>query len=154
MTIYHQKAIELKYKGNTYAEISKALGGKISEGTLKQYFMVDGLLYLPYAEYESRLNGWTEEHARKEYKRLAGHMSKVKLALLQKAIKIGDLRLAYDIARDVEDRSGLVVVKKTEVKDEREKGELTNEQLAEQLHGMGIDSRTGLSLRSTKAPSN
>ena len=154
MNAYHKKAIELKYAGNTYDEISRALGRKFSVNTLKHHFALDGLLYLPYLEYEARQNGWNEETAKKEYKRLAGHMSKVKLSLLKRAIDTGDLRLAYDIARDVEDRAGLVVVRKTEVKDERPKGELTNEQLADQLRGMGIDPRTGLSVRSTKTTPN
>lgn len=145
MTIYDLKAIELRYQGQTYRQISKALGGKISEGVLRKLFMVDGRLYLPYLEYEAKMNNSNEEEARSRYKKMLGWSWKMQQDLLKKAIKAGDFRLAFDIIKDMNDRGGLVVIRKSEVNvTEQDARPISRTQFFEELTRMGIDPRTGL----------
>lgn len=155
MNKFHKKAIELKYKGNTYREISKALGKRITELTLKDYFRVDGLLYVHYLEYEARMNEWTEEESRKEYKRLASFTSKMQMTVLKQAVKAKDWRLANDIIKDINDRAGLVVVRKTELDIETSVKKVeTYEQFTAELKRLGIDSETGLRVETSKMAAN
>lgn len=146
MTIYQQRAIELKYKGYTYREISKSMDGKISESMLAKYFKVDGKLYLPYLEYEARMNNWNEETAKTQYKSMLGWTWKMQQQLLKQAFKVKDYRLVRDIINDINDRAGFVVVRKSQVnvKDDREDKLETYEQFTEILRERGIDPRTGL----------
>jgi len=154
MNQWDRKCIELKYKGYTYPEIVKAIGKKYSEGHIKKLFMMDGRLYLPYLQYEAEMSGFSIETAKKEYKRLAPLMSKVKLSLLQSAIKDGDKRLAWDIAKDMEDRSGMVVVKKVEHEKDDEDKQVTDQELYDLLTRNGLDPKTGLRVRPTPMEQN
>lgn len=156
MTIYHKKAIELKYRGYTYREISKHLNGKLSEDALKRCFQMDGSLYFDYLEYEAQQNKWTDENSRQDYKRLAAHTSKIQQSLLKQAIKSGDYRLAWDIIKDINDRAGLVVVRKSEVNVEtKEAKPIDNyEQFAKELRRLGIDPGTGLRVAAPEVGKN
>lgn len=152
MTIYHQKAIELKYAGKTYREISKAINLKISEGVLQKYFMTDGMLYIPYLQYEARMNDFNEKTARSTYKKMTGWTARVQQQLLKLAINRGDYRLAWDIIKDINDRAGLVVVRKSEVNvDDRATKEVdTYDKFTAELRRLGIDPGTGLRMAETK----
>lgn len=142
MTQYHQKAIELKYSGHTYKEIEKALGGKMTDSTLKNYFAEDGMLFVPYLAYEAKQNKWAEEHSRQEHKRLSAFTAKIRSTILKQALKSKDFRLVLDIVKDIDDRAGNVVVRKTEVKEERKPIETYEEYVAECTR-LGVDPRTG-----------
>lgn len=156
MTIYHRKAIELKYAGCTYREISKSLGGKLTETSLKKYFEVGGTLYLPYLEHEARMNAWTEENSRQDYKKLASYTSKVEKSLLKTAMRKGDYRLAFDILKDINDRAGLVVIRQTQVNIDENKSKAINtyEHFLSELKRSGIDAGTGLRVAETKMEKN
>lgn len=142
-----QKAIQLRYEGATYKEISKALGGRFSEGTLRHLFASDGLWYMDYLTYEAERNKFNEEEVRSKYKKMLGWTWKIQQELLQHAIKDKDYRLAWNIIQDINDRAGLVVVRKSEVnvKDEPARP-ISNKEFFAELARLGIDSRTGLRL--------
>lgn len=155
MTRYHQKAIELKYAGQTYKEIEKALGGKLTAGTLADYFATDGMLYIPYLEYEARQNKFIEEEVRKDFRVQAQYASKIMRSILQQALKAGDYVAALQIVKEQLDRAGIVTIKKSEVnvKDEPQK-EMTYEQYVAELTRLGIDPRTGFRLADKKMGKN
>lgn len=152
MTIYEKKAIELRYRGETYRNISKALGGKVSDGVLRQWFATDGKLYIPYLEYCSQNDAFVESQVRQEYKNFARQSMRLMRMLLGEALKIKDFKLALEIIKDINDRAGVVVVRKTEVNLEDKRTETINsyEQFVSELKRLGIDPRTGL--RVAKAP--
>lgn len=157
MKRWEEEAIRLKYLGKTHreiaGEISKLCKVTISPGTISNCFNVDGRLYLDYLTYESKQNGWAAEHSMQEYKRLAANTAKIKESLLKMAVEKGDYRLAFDIARDLDDRAGNVVVRKSEVDDKR-KEQMTDEQLLEELTRIGINPRTGLRVKTPKMEQN
>ncbi len=147
MNSYHRKAIELKYNGQTYKEIEKSLGGKISEGVLKKLFATDGTLYIPYLQFEGEMNQWAQENTKKDYQRMAAYTAKIQRTILQKALKQGDLRLAFDILKDINDRAGLVIVRKRETeKSEESRRILTDEEYKQKLVELDMDPITGLNL--------
>ena len=149
---YEQKALELKYRGSTYREISKAIGGKLTEKTLETYFSVEGKLWLPYQEYCASLNAFSEDEIRKDFKRGAQYAYKIKQIILQKALAKGDYVLANRVASDILDRAGLVIVRKAEINVDNKIQETpieTYEQYASKLRGIGIDPRTGFRLAPT-----
>lgn len=151
MTIYHQKAIQLKYEGQTYRQISQAIGGKISAGTLQNYFSDSGMLRLPYLEYEARQNHFREGEVRNDFKRQASYASKIMNGVLQKALKKGDMRLVFDILKEQLDRAGIVSVQKKEMT-QRAKGNTYREPKTEEemlaMYAKGnIDPTTGMGLR-------
>lgn len=146
MTLLHRKAIELKYKGYTYREISQALGGKISENTLKMYFAEDGMLFLDYIEYEAEQNKWGIENAQKEFKRLGSSVPRRMQSLYKLALKKGNYDLCFKIMADMADRAGMVVVKKTESKDTSEPKGFTHEQFVAECKRRGVDPDSGFRL--------
>ena len=85
MNSIHNQAIKLKYSGFSYKQISIKLKGKLFESTLKEYFSLDGLLYVPYLEFETKQNEWNLENTRSEFKKLAIKSSKALQDLLKKA---------------------------------------------------------------------
>lgn len=147
MNIFHRKAIELKYKGYTYREISKAIGGKITEKSLRSYFTEGGLLHFDYCEYEAEQNKWGLDEARKEYKRLGATVPKQLRSLYKVAWKNHQYDLCLKILQEMNGQAGMVVVRKTESKDVSENKGLTNEQFNAECKRRGIDPATGLRLR-------
>lgn len=143
---YHQKAIELKYKGHTYREISKAIGGRISEGVLRKYFTIDGKLYIPYLTFEAAQNSFREEDIRTQFKRQAQRVYRIWDSLIQKALEAGDYQLAFNITKEQLDRAGIVTVRKAEVNVEQKNTTVieTHEQYLSELERLGIDPETGL----------
>lgn len=160
MKKWEQEAIRLKYQGKTYQEIAKEISKlcriTIHEQTMKNAFTVDGRLYLDYLKYEGAQNNWTDEHSRQEYKRLAAETSAIQEQLLKQAMKKGDFRLAWDIVKDINDRAGLVVVRKSEVNvdDQRERPIENYEQFVQDLERQGIDPRTGLRVATPSVGAN
>ena len=55
-----QTAIIMKYKGNTYSEIAKAVGKE--EPTIKRWFSTEGNLYIPYNEYKEEMGEKRQEN--------------------------------------------------------------------------------------------
>lgn len=159
MTIYEQTAIERRYRGDTYREIASLLrkmGMQFSEGTLRNWFMVDGRLYLDYLTYEAKENNWTQEHSHQEAIKMSAHTMKIRKQILKAAIKNGDWRLALDTAKDIDDRAGNVVVRKAEVNlDDKRTDPITDyEQFKAELTRQGINPRTGLRVATPKVESN
>lgn len=156
MNNYHRKAIELKYKGYTHVEISKAIGGKLTPGTLDHHFASDGMLYLPYLEYSARQGKFIEDQVRDEFKEQARYASKIMRTLLQAALKAKDYRAALEIIKEQLDRAGVVTVKKSQVNvtDNKDKEISTYEQYTKELERMGIDPGTGLRLATPAVGAN
>lgn len=146
LTDLHNKAIELKFKGYTYSQISKQLDGKISEGVLKNHFSLNGLLYEAYLDFITRRNEIIDQEVRAEYKRMAGYSVKIIKALLQNALKEHNWRLAFDIQKDILDRAGITAYEKTRIETRQEAPTrfMTREDLNAELIRQGIDPATGL----------
>lgn len=144
MNIFHQKAIVLKYHGNSYKEISKAIGGKLSEGVLRRYFSYDGMLHIPYLEFEAKQNQWSEEDARQEIKRMATYAAKIMKILLRKSLETHNWRLAFDILKDILDRAGITAIRTTVARRQEESDNVeTYEDYLAECAKMGIDPKTG-----------
>lgn len=159
MNAIFQTAIELKYKGYSYQEIvrniTKIHKMHLSETTLRTYFSVDGKLYIPYLEYEARMNEWNEEHSKAEHKRMSAYTARVRSSLLKKAIKEGDYRLALDIIKDIDDRAGNVVVRKSQVNvTEEQQKPMSHEEFVKELARLHINPRTGLRMGTAKMEQN
>lgn len=159
MNLYHHKAIELKYQGYNYREISKTIGGKISEGGLRNYFAVDGKLYMAYLEYEAEQTGFRDEETRNEFRRQASYAGKVMQSILERSLRRGNDKLAFEILKEQLDRAGIVVVKQSLEKEIiREDGSsdphsMTDEELKKALEKEGVCYYTGLSLHSMRSKS-
>lgn len=148
MTPYERKAIELKYEGHTYRQISQAIGGKLSEGSLKNLFMVDGRLYLPYLQFEAERNKMMEQEARQAFKKDLNFAAKIMRTILQQALKRKDFKLALETIKEQMDRAGFVVTRKTEIETTNKGKRIENyEQFCAELQAMGIDPTTGLRTR-------
>lgn len=160
MKKWEQEAIRLKYEGKTYRqiadELSKLVGFTVTESTLKQCFMVDGRLYLDYLEYEVVQNQYTEETARQAYKKMASWVPLAEKQLYKEALKAKDFRLAWDILKNINDRAGIVVIRKSEVNvdETRRKPIETYEQFLAELKRSGIDPRTGLRMAKAEVGTN
>jgi hypothetical protein len=146
MKRWEEEAIRLKYNGKTYREIADVLSKlyqfKLSESTIKHLFMITGRLYLPYLNYETKENQWSELHSRQEHKRLSAATANVRQQLLKEALKAKDFRLALDIVKDIDDRAGNVVVKKT-INKEEPKGAQTYDDYLTECQRLGVDPKTG-----------
>ena len=149
MNSIHNQAIKLKYSGFSYKQISIKLKGKLFESTLKEYFSLDGLLYVPYLEFETKQNEWNLENTRSEFKKLAIKSSKALQDLLKKAMDKNDLRLAFDIVKEINSIAGLTALNKQEIQDKNNKKETitTYEELRAELIKSGIDPDTGFRIK-------
>jgi len=98
MNNLHRKAIELKYQGKSYTQISNELSNELTEGTLKQYFSEEGLLFVPYHEYETAQNKELSIETTTSLKRLAVRASKALGEALETAIENNDVRTLLKIA--------------------------------------------------------
>lgn len=152
--MYHQKAIELRYKGYSYNAIEEALGFKFSISTLQKYFMFGGMLHVPYLQFCQKMDQLTIDDVRKELKRDAAYAPKLIRGILQKALKQGNLELAYKIITDYLDRTGVPIVKaiQKEEKPAEPAKHLTKEELHERIRESGTDPLTGLPLAGAAAP--
>lgn len=160
MKRWEHEAIRLRYNGKTYREIagelSRLYGMTIVESSIRGLFMVDGRLYLDYLEYETKQNDYTDETSRQQYKQMAAWVPKAEKQLYKEALKKEDYRLAWDILKNINDRAGVVVVRKTEVTtdDKTTKRIDSFEQFLEVLKRTGIDSRTGLRVGNAEMEKN
>lgn len=144
-----QMMISLKYKGKTSQEIAnvinKHFNKKYTPLAIRKRFMMDGSLYLPYQEYAAKQEEFTEEDIRNRYKAMAGWADKVMRSLVQAAIKKGDLATALRVLQDINDRSGNVVIRKSQINVKEEKrGNLSDVEFSKELTRFGIDPRTGV----------
>lgn len=153
MNKFEMKAIELHYEGASYREISQAIGGRLTEKVLKNYFSIGGRLYLPYLEYEGRQNKERQQGISSRMRAKLSYLDKVMDSLLQGALKRKDYKLAFEIVKEQMDRAGFVVDRKIKVEtDQREvAGFETYEQYADACRRLGIDPETGLSSRLSSA---
>lgn len=148
MTIYHDKAIQLKYEGYTYAEISKMLGGKISVNTLEHLFMRDGVLYIPYQEYRAKMEKWSEDKAREDLKREASYGGQILKEILAQAMAVGNLELALATVKTILGLAGIVEEKRLKVIEEKHYD--STDELIQELKANGIDPLTGLTERASQ----
>lgn len=139
MNKLHQQAIELKYEGKTYQEISDLLDGKFTLGTLKKYFAYDGVLHLPYLEYEAEHNQWNEQEIRKEFQRMTMYSAKIMKDLLQGSLVSHDFRLTLKILKEIMDRAGITVQRMSEAQMEEEAMDTSEEAIDQRLREAGID---------------
>lgn len=151
---YEKKAIELKYNGYTYGEMSKTMGNKIASGTLRNWFSHGGKLHVPYLQFVEQMDQITTDDVVKEFKRDAARAPVMFRSLYQLAVKAKDYTLAYRIACEQLDRAGIVTVHKVETKQTYKAPEkqLTMEQLYEQLRQQGVDPLTGIAVKRIAAP--
>lgn len=101
MNKLHQQAIELKYDGLTYKEISGSLGGKLSENTLKSYFAVQGQLYDSYLEYESIQNRLRQIESGTALQKKSLRAVQIIIDAMEKAVENGDNDRAVKYAKDI-----------------------------------------------------
>lgn len=160
----YQRAIEMKYAGETYKKIAEEL--QVAEITVKQWFQADGLLYLQYLEYATKLGLEREQLGRNMLKENIENLVKIMIntvtLLINKANKLPDesdekIKLyerATNLAERILDRAGLTVISKSEVKTDAATNKLTNEQYSELLRKNGIDPAAGLRLKQTTANPN
>lgn len=160
MKRWEKEAIRLKYNGKTYREIATSLSKMFSvhivEGSIRNLFAIDGRLYLDYLEYEVLQNNYTDETARQQYRQMASWTPKAEKQLYKEAMKHGDYRLAWDILKNINDRAGLVVIRKSEVNVDDQSGKRieTYEQFVQELQRNGIDPRTGFRVGTPKMAKN
>jgi hypothetical protein len=149
MNQLHQLAIELKYEGKVYEEISQALNNKLTAGTLKKYFSEGGLLQVPYLEYQELQTKLRHKEARNLFKSHVSKAAKVITDTLDNAIHNGDNKLAVQAAEKVLDRAGFIIPTKidSETTDARDPKDMTQEELhayvKETTVGRGKDPVTG-----------
>lgn len=153
------RMIELKYQGKNSQEIANAINREFNKtynaGNIRHKFMMDGVLYLPYQEYASKQEAFTEEDIRNRYKAMAGWADKVMRSLVQSAIKKGDLATALRTLQDINDRAGNVVIRKSQVNIKEEKrGNLSDAEFSKELTRFGIDPRTGVRVGTTSQTKN
>ncbi len=155
----YRKMIELKYLGKTSQEIAnivnREFNRKYSSFAIRKRFQMDGTLYLAYQEYAAKQEEFTEEDIRNRYKAMAGWADKVMRSLVQAAIKKGDLATALRVLQDINDRSGNVVVRKSQINVKEEKrGNLSDVEFSKELTRFGIDPRTGVRVGTTSQTKN
>lgn len=144
MNKYEQMAIEMKYEGKTYQEISDALKKAIPAGTIANWFMETGRLYIEYLKYETYQNKKRSEACINIFKKEAENASKVIIQALANALKKQDYDKAVEYAEKILDRGGNVIVKKTEdAPVDPSTRKLTDEQLIHEIARAGIDPSTG-----------
>lgn len=101
MNKLRQQAIELKYEGMTYEEISTTLTGKLSINTLKSYFAVKGQLYDSYLEYESIQNKIRQMESGTMLQKKSSRAAQIIIDAMEKAVEDGDNDKAVKYAKDV-----------------------------------------------------
>jgi len=145
MNALHQKAIELKYEGKSHAEISLSLGKELSEGTLKQYFSENGMLYVPYLDYEYAANKKRLEESTNIFKKSSVKASQALTEGLERAINHSNDKLIIKYSCIILDRAGLDIDSnwKRSGVDNTWRTD-TYEEFVEKCRARGIDPKTGL----------
>lgn len=144
-TKYHYLAIELKYEGKTYEEISRALKGAIEPRSIANWFNKDGLLYLDYLEYAERKNRERQAESASIFSKEVANASKVIINALTHAVKNKNDDKAVEYAKEILDRAGLVVVRRSEIKSESKPSEpMTYEEFIAECERQGIDPSSGV----------
>lgn len=110
MNQFHQLAIELRYEGKTYEDISKALEGNLAVGTLKQYFAEDGLLDYEYHRYAEQQSKARRDLGLDILKSQVKKAATVIVEALNKALEQGDYTKAVKYAEIILDRVGILGV--------------------------------------------
>ncbi len=111
MNNLYQSAIELRYEGLTYREISEKLGNGLSELTLRHYFARDGQLHDTYEEYEDDQNKLRCKEAKTLLRRETIHAARALINTLNRAEEKEDYALILKVAAMILDRSGLRIPK-------------------------------------------
>jgi len=111
---YHKKALELKYKGNSYQDIAETLNsrfeksrkGKFSEQTIKDWFKESGTLRETYKLYEKEMDAVHSEtmqvllkagvQIREKNFRLANEMLVALMGSQQDNVKLGAIKELLD----------------------------------------------------------
>lgn len=153
------RMIELKYLGKASQEVANIINRefdkKYTAHAIRQKFQMDGTLYLAYQEYAAKQEEFVEEDIRKRYLAMANWGDKVMRSLVQKAIKKGDLATALRVLQDINDRAGLVVIRKSQINIKEEKrGNLSDAEFSKELTRFGIDPRTGVRVGTTSQIKN
>lgn len=146
----HQLAIELKYEGFSYEQISEKMGGKFTTGTLGQYFHKDGILYIPYLQYEAEQNKKRMEDGRTLLQKEVPKAIKVLIDALSNSQFMGKDDRSVELAEKILDRAGLTVIQRARIDKNNNPKELSDDELSRTLGGSGLDPQTGLTVR--KAP--
>lgn len=151
--------INLKYLGKTSQEIANVINKRFNKNytalAIRKRFIMDGSLYLPYQEYAAKQEEFVEEDVRKRYRGMANWGDKVMRSIVQIALKKGDLRTALAAIQDINDRAGVVVIRKSQVNIKEEKrGNLSDAEFSKELTRFGIDPRTGVRVGTTSQTKN
>ena len=152
MNTLHQKALELKYEGKSYAEIAKSLDGEFTEGTLKQYFSENGMLYIPYLTYAESIN---EIRIKESISVLRKSVVKASYALidgLERALATKNDNLIIKYSTLILDRAGLGLdnLERLLKKDDSKRFK-TYAEYKEYCQIMGLSPETGLRVGSYHA---
>lgn len=152
MDSIHQQAIELKYQGLTHQEISDALGGKLTKGTLDVYFSRDGLLSFPYLEYQAKQNDQRVSEGKDTLKKEALNATQAIVEVMQNARKQGKDTIVLKSAQAILDRAGIPVSKGNEhvKKDEKFSTGEAYEDFIKEMKEKGIDLVTGIRISAIK----
>lgn len=132
LTEYHRRAIELKYKGNSYQDIAEKLSEyaeksrisrRFTEQTIKDWFKDAGPLHEAYRLYEEEMDGIHREtlevikkagaRVREENFRLANEMLVALMGSQQDNVKLGAIKELLD--RVEGQPKQFLDIKKTEV---------------------------------------
>ena len=145
MNKYHQLAIELKYGGMNYKQISKKLDGKFTSGTLKKYFSRNGKLYNKYINYADGQNEIRRQETSILIRKATTEAAQAILTTLREALKGNDSRIVLKSAQMILDRAGMPTPRWTSKDVVKEKGRkvLSDEEYESQLRAQGLDPRTG-----------
>lgn len=151
------KAMELKYIGKEYKEI--AIECATTEGVVKQWFMVDGELYLPYLKYATKQSEKMQELGttilKSQIEKLIGIMTKTVELYLKAAEKARNENKPDDeikwhekatgLAERILDRAGLSTINKSQtLPPDNDAKSLPDEQLRKYFTDRGLDADTGL----------
>ena len=148
---YKQQAFILRYRGIPAKEIVKKLG-RYAQNTIEKNFATGGKWDVDYRAFKLRQDRAMEAAARDMFKREVRWAGETMIKLVKKAKKNKDYKLMFEILKEMMDRAGVVVVKKSEVDFGLNERELTDEQLDKLIADSGFNPITGLPLRGTKTP--
>lgn len=147
----HHDVIVLKYEGYTYEQIAEAIKNRFTAGTLRNYFSKDGILYIQYLEYEAAQNKSRQSEARQIFERETANAAKVIIGALADAIKKKDHTKSVALAEKILDRGNIPVIRRIEGDDPRGERGISDEELDRSLERLGLNPKTGLVARKTKA---
>jgi len=153
------RMIQLRYMGKTYQEVANTINREFNKtytaANMRVRFSTSGSLYIAYHEYSNKEEEFAEEKVRARYKQMANWADKVVRDIVKLAMKKGDFATALRTIQDINDRAGVVVIRKSQidVKDNK-KTDLSDEEFSKELARFGIDSRTGIRVGTTEQTKN